>query len=106
MQAAHECGQPGLSFALETFGVKDSSNVAERPIKVAIDHDIIIFWPVAHLVPRFGHAGADHLFVVERTGVQPPRQLAAGWRQQEHADEIVAGALAQLLRSTGRRGVP
>src|SRR4051794_33396753 len=66
LQAAHECGQAGLSFALETLRVKYCSNVAECPIKVTIDHDVIIFGPMAHLVPRLGHTGAYHLFIVER----------------------------------------
>ena len=68
LQAAHERGQAGLSFALEPLGAKDRAHVAECAIEVAVDHDIIVFGPMAHLVAGLGHAGADHLLVVLARG--------------------------------------
>src|SRR5262249_5082609 len=95
LQPADERREAGLPFALEPLGGKDRANVVEGAVEIAVDHDVIVLGPVAHLVACFRHAGADGFLVVLGTGVQTPRQLAARRRQQEYAHEIVAGALAQ-----------
>src|SRR4051812_7896395 len=97
LQAAHECGQAGLSFALETLGCENRTNLGKCAIEVAIHYDIIVFCPMRHLAAGLGHAGADHLVVVLSARMQAPLQLRNRRRQHKNADQILRKLLVQLL---------
>ena len=52
---------------------------------------------MAHLVAGAAHAAADDVIGILRPAVQPRFERLHRGRQQEHADDIGPGALAQLL---------
>src|SRR5947209_2738954 len=55
LQLAHECRQTGTAFALQPLGLEDRLHLGERRVDVVIDHDIIVFGPMAHLVTGAAH---------------------------------------------------
>ena len=95
-------GEADLPFAPQPLGVENGDHRLHRLADVMVDDDVVVLGPVAHLIRRLGHAPAYHVFRILGAGAQPPFQLAARRRQNEHRDEVGAGVLAQLLGPSRR----
>src|SRR5207253_2636397 len=61
LQLAHERRQPDAPFALQPLGLEDRLDLGKGLIDIAVDHDVVVFGPVAHLVAGTTHPAADHL---------------------------------------------
>src|SRR3546814_5057499 len=84
-------------MTLHSLGLQDSMHLLGAPSQVVVDHDIIVFSPMTDFVGGLGHA-----FGYGRSGIlsacmKALFQVARGWRQDEHAYQIVADLLSQLL---------
>src|SRR5580700_10289090 len=97
-EAVDEIGEADLPGAAQPLGDDDRLHEADAVLDVAIDDDVIVFRPVAHLGGRFGHARGDHLGAVLGAGPEPRFERAGAWRQYEHLDQIVGRGLVELLR--------
>ena len=88
-----------LALAAQALGLEDRLDPLEARRQIAIDDDVIVLGPMAHLVGRLRHAAGDLLLAVLRTGAQATLELAGGGRQDEDADQILRRPFGKLLGS-------
>src|SRR5262249_26968143 len=58
-QAVDEIGEAGLARAAQALGGDDRLHLGDARVEVAVDDDVIVFRPVAHLFGGFRHARGD-----------------------------------------------
>ena len=104
--------------------VRIAFRLGQAGADVAVDDDVVVLRPVAHLVGRLGHALGDDLRAVLGAGQQPLLEVARRGRQDEDGDQVGAPLVAAAAAcpasrcrtarrgrspsasSTGARGVP
>src|ERR1700744_468289 len=96
---ADEIAEADLADALGAVGADDGAQRGDAFLQVAIDLDVIIFRPMAHLVEGLVHALAHDFRTVLVARGQPPLELVDRGRQDEDADEVIADRLLELLRA-------
>jgi len=95
-QPVDEIGEPDLPGAPEALGGDDRLHQADAFLDVAVDDDVIVFRPVAHLGGGFGHPRGDHIGAVLGPGLQPGFECGHARRQYEHLDQVVLADAADL----------
>src|SRR5882672_11740825 len=70
-QPVDEIGKAGLARALPALGSQDGLHLGDAALEVAVDDDVVVLRPVAHLVGRFRQALADGLGAVLGPRPQP-----------------------------------
>src|SRR5438477_6489170 len=69
-QAVDEIGETDLAGAAETLGGDNRLNFRNARVEIAVDDDVIVFRPVAHLFGGFRHARGDGGGAVLGAGAQ------------------------------------
>ena len=84
-------GQPRAAFALEPLGLQDRLHLGKGFFDIVVDHDVVVFRPVTHLVTGEAHAMADHLVGILTTGMQAPFQVRGRRREDEYRHDVGPG---------------
>src|SRR5665213_3538145 len=82
-QTIDEVGEVEEAAALDAFGGEDRHYRGDAAVEMIVDHDVIVFRPVAGLVEGFPHPAPLHIVAVLRARFQAPLQDAAVRRQDE-----------------------
>ena len=98
-QLSDKAGNAGLAAALHALGVQDGADFLQGGLQIVIDHDIVIFRPVADFVVGPGHALGHYLFCILGPDAQAALELGMAGRQHKNAHQIATRLLAQLLRA-------
>ena len=96
-QIPDKSDQAGLPCPAHAFGGKDLLYLGKAGVEIIVDQDIVITVPMADLAGSALHPALDNLGRIGVAAFQPFAQFIEGRRQDEDADNILSGALIQLL---------
>src|SRR2546423_11590535 len=89
LQLAHEGRQTRAAFALQPLGLENRLHLGKRFVDIVIDHDVIVFRPMAHFMAGTAHSFADDVVGILCRGVQAFFEVGGYRRADEYACDRV-----------------